>query len=136
MLHGFLVLVWFSIIEIKAWPTATQRRKRIDSSYTLQYITRKVREETLGRNLDAGTEAEAMEAHCLLDCSLWLAQPAFFYNPGVALPTVNWALSHQLLIKKMLLQTAYRPVRWNQFLYWHSHFPDDSTFCPVDKKVN
>ena len=28
-------------------------------------------------NLEAGAYAEAMEGHCLLACSSWLAQPAF-----------------------------------------------------------
>lgn len=39
---------------------------------------KKVRERTQGRNLEAGTEAEAIEEHCLLACSC-LAQPIFFY---------------------------------------------------------
>ena len=34
-------------------------------------------ELTQGRNLEAGTDAEAMEGCCLLACSPWLAQPAF-----------------------------------------------------------
>jgi hypothetical protein len=37
-----------------------------------------------GRNLDTGPDAEAMEA-----CSLWLAQPAFLYNPGPLLKNGN-----------------------------------------------
>ena len=32
------------------------------------------------RSVEAGTEAEAMEKHCLLACSPWLAQPVFKYN--------------------------------------------------------
>jgi hypothetical protein len=31
-----------------------------------------------GRNLEAGTETKAMEERCLLACSSWLTQPAFF----------------------------------------------------------
>jgi hypothetical protein len=34
-----------------------------------------------GRNLEAGTEAEAMKELCLLACSSKLAQLSFFYNP-------------------------------------------------------
>jgi hypothetical protein len=34
-------------------------------------------ELTLGRNLEAGADAEAMEGCCLLACFPWLAQPAF-----------------------------------------------------------
>jgi hypothetical protein len=43
---------------------------------------------TQGRNLDAGTEAEAMEGWMLLTGSLWLAQPNFLYNLG--LPAHWW----------------------------------------------
>jgi hypothetical protein len=32
----------------------------------------------MGSELEAGAGAEAMEGCCLLDCTLWLAQPAFF----------------------------------------------------------
>jgi hypothetical protein len=43
------------------------------------------------RNVEAGADAEAVWKHCLLACSLWLAQPAFFKTtyPGMALPTVG-----------------------------------------------
>ena len=34
-----------------------------------------------GRNLEAGTEAEIIAEHCLLDYILWFTQPAFLYNP-------------------------------------------------------
>jgi hypothetical protein len=30
-----------------------------------------------GKNLEAGADAEVVERCCLLDCFLWLAQPAF-----------------------------------------------------------
>ena len=35
-----------------------------------------------GRNLEAGTETEAMEEHCSLGCFSLLAQPALLSNPG------------------------------------------------------
>lgn len=35
------------------------------------------------REVKAGMEAEAVEKHCLLACSEWLAQPAFLHSlPG------------------------------------------------------
>ena len=40
---------------------------------------REIRAATQGRNLEAGTEAEAMEKHSLLTCSLQLAQLAFHH---------------------------------------------------------
>lgn len=54
--------------------------------YSISVSWRKVRKGILGRNFDARTETEAMEEHSLLDYSLWLAQPAFLYNPGVTCP--------------------------------------------------
>lgn len=75
-----------------------------------QSLTGEVREGTRTR-VEAGT----MEKRCCLlrkdphACLLWLTQPSSLYNPrspGVALPTVSWALQHQLLIKKVFLQTC------------------------------
>lgn len=43
-----------------------------------------------GRNLEAG-DAEAMKGCCLLDCSLRLAQTAFWYKPG---PSAQDGTSH------------------------------------------
>ena len=41
-----------------------------------------------GRNLEAGTEIQAMKEHCLLTSSLRLPQPAFLYTPGP--PDQRW----------------------------------------------
>ena len=40
---------------------------------------REAREGPQGRNLEAGTKAEAMGECCLLACSPWLAQPTFLH---------------------------------------------------------
>ena len=43
----------------------------------------------------AGTEAKAMEEHCLLDCSLWIDQPAFLYTvelPAQGRQQPQWTL--------------------------------------------
>jgi hypothetical protein len=64
--------------------TVTKRQvgeERVYSAYTctLLFITKGSFGQELkqGRNLEAGADAEAMEECCLLDCSLWFAQPAF-----------------------------------------------------------
>lgn len=67
---------------------------------------------TQGRNLRAGTEAEAMEEACLLACcrdlfSLHIIQHRTTYV-GMAVPTVSWALPHQLLIMKCTYMLVYR----------------------------
>lgn len=41
---------------------------------------REVRAGTQGRDLEAGTEVEAIEDHCLMACSSSPAQPAFLYS--------------------------------------------------------
>jgi hypothetical protein len=46
----------------------------------LAYWLQSTMEESRGRNLEAGTEAETIEEHCLLACFSWLAQPALFHN--------------------------------------------------------
>jgi hypothetical protein len=50
-----------------------------------------ISEKSQGRNLEAASEAEAMEGHCLLACSPWPAQPAFIYH---AEPLLRGPLPH------------------------------------------
>jgi hypothetical protein len=55
-------------------------------------LLREVRAGTQDRNLEAGTEAEATEEHCLLACSAcFLIQHRTTYL-GVTPPTVGWVL--------------------------------------------
>lgn len=56
-----------------------------------------------GKNLEAGTEAQAMA------CSQWLTQLAFLYSPGMVPLTMVWAGQHQLLKKKMPHTLACQP---------------------------
>ena len=93
-----------------------------------------------GRNLEAGADAEAMEECCLLVCSSWLVQPAFFIeatttSPGMAPPTMGWALPHQSLIKKMPYRLAHIPISLRLFLCWGSLFSDDNSLWQVVRKI-
>lgn len=68
------------------------------------WLSRPSTEGGRARN-DAGAEAGPMNECYLLAYSPGLAQPVFLYQPGPpgpALPTANWALSHQSPIQKML----------------------------------
>jgi hypothetical protein len=49
-------------------------------------------------NLETGTEAESMEECFLLACSAFVLIQPRTIGLGMALPTVDWALFHQLLI--------------------------------------
>lgn len=71
------VLVTVSVVVINVTIT-TQRGKSLSYSSNARSITK----ETQGRTIEAGSETEAMEDHCLLSCSLRLAQPAFLEHPG------------------------------------------------------
>ena len=71
-----------------------------------------------GRNLEAGADAEAMEAFCLLACSPWLLQPALTQNhlPEMAPPTMVWVLPHQSLDKNITYWLAYSLILLRYFL--------------------
>ena len=63
-------------------------------------------QESQGRNLEAGTEAEAMEECGLLICSSLFQLPFSVYIAKGLLPTdgnihTDCALAHQLTIKKI-----------------------------------
>jgi hypothetical protein len=57
------------------------------------------------RNLEVKAEATAVEKHCSLVFSPWLAHAAFLHPPRLALLPVGWVLPHKSLIKKNAVQT-------------------------------
>lgn len=67
------------------------RRRGFTSAYspTLQSTIK------VGRNLQAGADAEAMEECCLLASCSWLPLPAFLQHPGLVPVTVSWTLPCQ-----------------------------------------
>lgn len=73
-------------------------------------------ELTKSRNLEAGTDAEAMEG-----AASWLAHHGLpieltTTRPGIAPPIVAWTLPHQSLVKKMPHRLAYILILWSHFL--------------------
>jgi hypothetical protein len=99
-----------------------------------------------GRNLEAGTNAEAIKEYCLLAWSPWLAQPAFVYHPGPPYPGWHdmgrsmvlrgWIPPHQSKKKpnnnKKANRRGYRPVLWRHSLNRDSVFQNDSSLGQVD----
>ena len=67
---------------------------------------REVRARTQGRNLELGTDAEAMEGAAYILAPLGLFSLHSYTtrttSPGVPLPTLSWVLPYLLSIKKML----------------------------------
>jgi hypothetical protein len=75
---------------------------------------REVRARTQGRNLKAGTEAEAMQGFILLFMASsvsFLIEPRTMC-PGIASPTVGLALPHQSLTNKLLYRLANSLILW------------------------
>ena len=73
-----------------------------------------------GRNLEAGADAEAMEggaywfaSHGLLSLLSYRTQ---ITNPGMATPTMCWALPHQSPVKKMPHRIACSLIVRRDFL--------------------
>ena len=112
-------------------------RKGFLSVYTSrqQYIT----EESQGRNLEAGADAEAMEEHCLLACSSWLAQPVFLYHPGPPFegwhhpPWLGSPPPMSIINQENAPQACLKPIGWEHFLNWVSLFSNDCCLCQLDK---
>ena len=73
--------------------------------------SKEVRVGTQGRDLEAGTDVEAMEECCLLVWPSWLSSYILISpkttRPGVALPPLRWTQGHELLNKKMHCKHAY-----------------------------
>jgi hypothetical protein len=69
-----------------------------------------------GQEPEAGADAETMEGCCFLVCSAcFLIEPRSM-GPGMAPPTVSWALPHKSITNKMPFQFAYNQILWRHFL--------------------
>ena len=73
----------FLILFKTQWPKTTEAEEFGSLTFP-QYSPSlsEVKAGTQGRNLEAETEAETTEEHCLVACFFWLAHPAFLYNSG------------------------------------------------------
>lgn len=105
--------------------------------HSLQVIVRdggKPGQEPEGRN----PKPKAMEEHCLLTCSLGLAQAAFLYSlgptcPGLALSTIGWALPTEYQSRK---QPTGLPTdhQIGAFLGCSSLSSEDPALLQINKK--
>lgn len=87
--------------------------------FTLQVMSLlpgEARLRTQGRNLQSGTDTEAMEKRCLLARSSGCDWDSLLSYRGSAPPTVNWALPHQSSITEMHHSLARRPIWCGHFL--------------------
>jgi hypothetical protein len=80
---------------------------------TVHHQRKSGQEPKQGRNLEAGAEAEAMEGCCLLVCSNCFLMELRSTSPGMAPPTMGWAILQKSLIKKM----PYSRILWRHFLH-------------------
>lgn len=117
--HGHLCL------SPKPWPKAT--RQGVGLSHITAYSSSWSLGAGSNKNLEAGTEAEAMEVGSGVHSLVLLASSAYFYNLGplaerkVAPPTLGWARPHQSLM-------LHRPSRRKQFLSGDPLFQEASRF--------
>lgn len=101
----------------------------------LPYPESEFTEGSRGRNLKEGTEAEAAEGHCLLNCFSWLAQPAFLSLRTIfresTQPTTGWDLPRLTNQGKVPGVDLQGPLS-------QSSFPvsNDSSFLQVDKRLS
>jgi hypothetical protein len=78
----------------------------------VHYLRKLEQQLKQSRNLEAGADAEATKGDCLLACSSYFLIEPRSTSPGMAPPTMGWALSCQSLIKKMFYKRAYSTVLW------------------------
>ena len=94
------------------------RRVCLSYTSTLQSIFNEASTGTqMGRNLEAGADAEAMEGCCLLAFSARCFIEPRTSSPGVVPPTMAWALPHQILVEKNALRSRLQPGLIEAFSY-------------------
>lgn len=96
------------------WPKANWRWKGWTGLQLTSPSWREVRVGSQGRNLEAGTEVETLEEHCLLSCCglfCYFSYIARAHLPGHGTTYSHLGLTHQSFIKKMLYRSKkHRPV--------------------------
>ena len=82
-----------------------------------------------GRNPEAATDVDAMKECCLLlmASSVCVLRESRTVSPGMAPPTIDWALPHQLCFRKMPSRLVH-----SQRLHTHFFFSDDDSCFVID----
>jgi hypothetical protein len=115
------------------WNTTTKSKFRMKGfiCLTFPYCCSLVKELGAGTQAGQGPGGRSWcggHGRVLLTVLLLMACSAYFHidprttSPGMAPPTMHWALPHQSLIKKNASRLAYSPIWWRHFLNW-SKFP-------------
>lgn len=73
----------------------------------------------------------------IMSCLAWFLIKPRTTSPGIAPPTMDWALPHQPLVKRKLCRLAYWSNLWRRhFLYWGSLLSDYYSLCQADIKLS
>jgi hypothetical protein len=84
--------------------------------------------------LEAGTEAEAMEEHCMCLLAFPGLLSLFSYITQDHLSRcAQWTSELLYLSWMQTWPMVYRPISKVQFLNWVTHFPSNCSLCQVDK---
>jgi hypothetical protein len=81
-----------------------------------------------------GADTETMKEYHFLACSACSLIEPRTTSPGMAPPTMGWALTHISIIKKMPYRLAYSLIVWRHFLNWGSLLSNDFSVHQVDIK--
>ena len=76
---------------------------------------------------------ELLTGLLLVACSARFLLETRTTSPGVATPTMVWALPHIALIEKMPYRLTYNLILWRHFLSEGSPLSDDSSLSQDDK---
>jgi hypothetical protein len=121
-----------AVIMTKKKKKSCGGKGRLISSYNFQVTLHHHRRS--GKNQNARTGIEAKEEQCLLACSSWLAQPAYWLIhhrttcQGMVPHIISWVFPRQSPIKKILCRLAYKQILQSLFSSTESLFPPDSSF--------
>lgn len=121
---------------------AGEKMVSLEYSSQSQLIMKRSQGRNSSRNLESGTEVDAMEEHCLLGCSAWHYQPAYttpdhlsrggttYSMLGPPTSIINQKRKKRKTWKKRkrnATQTclSFRLIWWRHFPSRHTTFPDD-----------
>jgi hypothetical protein len=129
---------WFILVRVNIggtpWPKTTWRG-RVCLAYTFIALCITEGSEDRNSNREGTWRQELIDGgHGGVLLSLLSYRPQD-HSPGVAPPTMSWALPHQSLVKKMSYRLAYNLNLWRYFLNRGFPLSDDSTLCQVDVKL-
>lgn len=121
---------WFLEVKTKLWQSNLGEKDslQLKSCSPLREVKEAIQEGTCRQELKQPRGGTLPAGFLPLACSASFPEQPRLACSGMGLPTVAWALPHQLAIKRTPPRHGHRPTFWRPFLNGGTHFLNVSSW--------